>query len=205
MSTTAQLVHNDLPLPASLLTDTSKTVRGLNAAIAGAWPQIRLDEYAPSVATLADGTFTYSMAAVTGLDDERSIIGRVYIAEDSNQTEVGHREVRQYFDHGARAWYLDFAPSLVATWQGKAVNIRYQRPHPRITAISDTIYLPHNYLVARTAVWYADMGLTEQTIDPGRWQALRREWMIEAEQSLRANQSAALTPLMLTGADRMSA
>ena len=202
MSTTGQLVHNELPISSSL-TSTTLTLLALNVAISKAWPSVRLDEYYPSACTLDRDTFVYSMAPVTGLTDERAIIGKVYITEESTFPEVGHRSVRTRYDQSARVWSLIFADSLVNAYHGKVVNLQLQYPHARISAISDTIYLPHDYLVARVAVWYADYLMAEQSIDPGRWASLRAEWTEDFEKSLRANQTPALMPLMMTGSDRM--
>jgi hypothetical protein len=199
MSTTGTAVHDTLAVKGKTNADT---LLALKAAISASWPQIRMNEYAATIATLATETYTYSLSALTLLDSELGI-SRLYIKREDDEPEVLTRGWRQYFDQSAGAWTLVIEPSLVEAYVGKVVNGQYQYRHPTISALTDTVYLPADYLAAYCEFWYAKNRMWENLTDKGQLTNLlvlgREEW----QRILRANQTPALHLLPMAGYDRM--
>jgi hypothetical protein len=211
VTSTATDIYNALPISASIkgASASISILYPLNIAIEHSWPTIKFTEYATSVATLDEDTFVYSLAAVTPTIPNPATpgpgIAKVFIVEDStNEPEVPHRDVEQYFDHSVPAWYLKFGPSLVSAYDGKTVNILYQRPHALITHVSnDTIYLPRDYLIQYCIYWYCEQMALSTNKDRASWEPRADAAWERMEKALKRSFVPSLPVLRMAAPDRM--
>jgi len=199
MTTTGTAVHANLPVAGKT---EANTLLALKSAVQHSWPQIRMNEYAATVATLATDTYTYSLSALTLLHPDL-MLSQVYIVRDTDEPMVLTRGWTQYWDKSANAGTLTVEPWIVETYVGKVLNARYQYPHAAISALSDTLYLPQDYLEAYCAYWYAQNRLWENLTDKGAISNLLVLYRDEYQAILRRHQTPPIHMLPLPGFDRM--
>lgn len=198
---TGNTVKDGLPFDTSVITD-GQIVNALNLAIAHAWPQFRLTEYEAGVVTLAAGDYDYSLAALTNLHRDLGV-GVVYLVKDSDEPHVVRSDIRQIYDHSAGAWVLEVGSSLADTYSGKTLDVQYQYPHPTISAITDTIYLPLDYATYFVASWYAQRAMTKQYTERFMWRDLWEGWQAIWDRALARNRTPALPQSIRIGGERL--
>jgi len=146
--------------------DTTTTLNAINRGILAAWPYIKVNEYATSVATLATGTFIYSLEALTDLNLQYGV-ARVFVVPDdaTKEAEISKRDWTQYRDNST--WWLKFSAAVVTDYSGNGVNVQYQHEPAVIAALTDTIpaEIPDDYLVAYVSREYARKALSQDHTD----------------------------------------
>lgn len=167
-------VINYMPLSSSART-AADDLRAVNFALTASWPAFKLEEYS-SAATLALGTYEYALSA---LDPQPSVELGVAIAEVSvSDTEppivVSH--VKQRYSVSDGYWTLLVPSEMARSWAGKSVYVRYQYPHPTLTSLGETVYVPLHVCSQLAMLWYAHYLATGSNYDSAFNRAIAPEF-----------------------------
>lgn len=182
--TTGLQLHNRLPISSSVATQAD-TVTALNYAIDQSWPSFKLAEKATTAATLVSTTFAYTLATTIPY-----LLGgvRVWVNYSTTNPPRPLRDLRFSYDQSAGAWTITFSPAITSAYVGKTIDVEYQYPHPQISTISDTVYLPPSYAISAVTVWYAMRKLSEEHTDQRSfWERLLALHEPKAADALAAN------------------
>ena len=173
-STTGTAVWAGITADDSAKPDTTVQLAAINAAIRASHRHIMITQYAPSFGTITAQTFDYSLSSLSPAPYRKLGVRRVFIqAETSTSAPPEVHDVMQYFDASTDAWNLRFAPSVVSAYATKTYDLEYLSPHLDVTALSDTIYLPFEYLQAYIDWWLA-RNTWSQNLDSD-WAAITRD------------------------------
>lgn len=198
MSVTGADIHSALRIDSGQVT-VADTLTALKEACDAAWPIIRITSYNTGVATLATGTYEYSLGAVTDLEADG--LSRVYVnPPDADEAEILLRGWRQRNDNGV--WWLIFDPDVAEDHAGKAINIEYQRRPASPTALSSTLEISREYAVAYVMMWYSMKYLTRTTTADRNFRDLSVLYREEADRALRKNWVQPLAPPRRVRRDR---
>lgn len=167
-------------LTAMALSDTNKTqaapnLAAVNFGIYCSWPMWRMTEFAAG-GTLTDGTYVYSLSALTTIEQDAGIASVTVTPTNSYPRDVSHR-CRQYYDFSASAWSLEISPDVVSKYATYPFSVHYQYRHPRLTVITGTVYAPVDALAQSALLWMAMYGATEQNLDNAFWKAFAPEYL----------------------------
>lgn len=139
---------------------TAGTITNADALVAvklacdDAWPMIRVHQYDAAVATLAKGTFEYTLSTSLGIERETGV-AEVFVNPEtaSDEPEILKRGWRLRDDGGT--YTLIFDADVVNAHNGKAVNISYERRPAAPSAVGDTLEIPLAYATYYLSWWNA--------------------------------------------------
>jgi hypothetical protein len=165
MSTVQQL-YDKLALK-QILVLPADIYAAVNFAIdAGVKQGFVLSERIDNAGTLTTATFNYTMS--TALDRWLGV-GEFLLNEETNHLEIRHRGLCQHYDQSAGAWILEIPEAIVSGHIGKTFDILYYTPFPQVDAMTDQVYLPDFYAVARMEEWACKRKMTDTNSDTGPW------------------------------------
>jgi hypothetical protein len=139
-------------------------LRAVNFALAKSWPFLKLEAYA-SAGTIASGTLAYDLGSLTPLPSRELGVAIAYIDINDSESPVMVKHVRQYYDVSSDAWTLEMNAALANAYSGRTMYVRYQYPHPKITALTDHVYAKVDVAGELAALFYHHLKGTSSTYD----------------------------------------
>jgi len=131
---------------ANALWTTTQKLAAVNAAIDSAWPAIK-DVDVDSSQTITSSTYEYTPTATPEVEWGFST---AYVTL-TNNPKVLLRRVRQRQD--GTTWTIVVPSDLVSEFNGKTLHLQYNDRVDRISAATDSIELPLDYLWNYSAYW----------------------------------------------------
>lgn len=131
---------------ANALWTTSQKLEAVNSGIDAAWPEIK-DVKEDSSQTLSSSTFEYTPTATPEVEWGFST---AYVTL-SNNPKVLLRRVRQR--QNGTTWTVVIPPDLVSEFNAKTLHLQYNDRLDRLSAATDTVELPLDYLWNYAAYW----------------------------------------------------
>jgi len=200
--TTAQQIIDMVPFPDSVKT-TASSLAAINDAIATSWPAFKLEETA-SAGIFVTLTYEYSLTAVAPAIPPDLGPAEVLIDEATGLAKTIHHDYTQWYDRSGGCWYLRFSPFLVEGYVGKTFYVHYQYPHPQITGLGETVYLPIGYAVRAASLWYDFQQAAENLADSALTRALAPEFLRAQTLALRGAYVRQLPVKIGTGKERLT-
>lgn len=174
---TAVINQVNARLPANAIyTDTEK-LSAVNAAILNGWPRI-VDVGVDSSVTLVSTTYEYTPTELPELEQGYA---HAYITR-TGQPKVFLRRVTQRRD--ATVWTIHVPPDITLELTGQVLHLQYYKTHSEITALTDTINMPLDYLWKYTTSILCLTGLAKVgDFDRSAYEKLATQYERMAEQA----------------------
>lgn len=168
-------VVSAMALSASVLAVSADNLKAVNFGLGKSWPNWRMTERA-SGGTLASTTYEYSLSALTTIDRDAGIAKVQVVPTNSQPVDVSHR-CSQYYDHSASAWTLQIDAAVTGKYTGYPFYVFYQYPHPRLAALTETVYAPVDTVAQVALLWMTMYGATSQNVGNEFWKAFGAEYL----------------------------
>ena len=141
MATTGTAVLNQVNavLPQNAIFSSVEKLAAINAAIIGGWPKIA-NEATDSSVTLASATYEYTPTATPETEYGFSY---GYVTLTSNPKVLLRRLSQR---RNGTAWVIIVPPDITSGLSGETLHLQYYTTFSTITALTDTINMPLDYL-----------------------------------------------------------